>query len=111
MKQDATTISGMDVTISSVAQKRKWGVRTYAPSSVNSDDYYRENLVLSDLPAGDYSLDFTFNDGTYTYNFTILPGTITYFIFRENYGFRDSLPSAQADADWTPSDLETPPAQ
>jgi murein DD-endopeptidase MepM/ murein hydrolase activator NlpD len=111
MKQDGTTISGMDVTISSVTQKRKWGVRTYAPSSVNSDDYYRENLVLSDLPAGDYSLDFTFNDGTYTYNFTILPGTITYFTFRENYGFRDSLPSAQADADWTPSDLGTPPAQ
>lgn len=103
MKQDATTISRLDVTVKSTEQKRTWGIRTYAPASVNSDDYYRENLVLSDLPAGDYQLSFTFDDRSYEYNFTIQPGAITYFTFREEFGFNSTLPDTrQIINGWTP---------
>ena len=42
--------------------KRIYETLTYAPGSVNSDDYYDENFVLGDLPAGPYR--FTFENGS-----------------------------------------------
>lgn len=103
MKFDATTISHLDVTVKSLDAQQTWGVRTYAPDSVNCDDYYRENLVLSDLPAGDYLLGFSYEDTEYEHTVTIQPGAITYFSFREEFGFNDSLPRVQQDSlIWAP---------
>lgn len=103
MKFDATTISRLDVTVQSLDTQQTWGVRTYAPNSVNSDDYYRENLVLSDLPAGDYTLSFTYEDEYHEHTLTIQPGAITYFSFREEFGFKDALPAVQQESPiWAP---------
>ncbi len=103
MKADGSLIRLLDVRVSSVEIKRSWVVRTYAPESVNSDDYYRENLVLSDLPAGDYTLQFSYNDIEYQTRFTILPGAITYITFREGYGFSNRLPDASSSNSlWQP---------
>jgi len=104
MKADGSLIRLLDVRVSSAEIKRSWVVRTYAPESVNSDDYYRENLVLSDLPAGDYMLQFSYNETDYQTRFKILPGAITYITFREGYGFSDRLPDASSsnNALWQP---------
>ena len=81
-----------EVNVRSLDSENFWQIRTYAPSSVNSDDFYNENLVLSDLPAGDYQLYFVYNGVNYAYQFEIFPGEITYFSFRENLGFSAKLP-------------------
>lgn len=105
MKSDGSTISRLDVYVRSIDPPRNWGVRTYAPASVNSDDYYRENLVLSDLPAGAYTISFTYNETNYQHKLNINPGAVTYFTFREGFGISTTAPSVPAlNTQLTPAD-------
>jgi hypothetical protein len=63
-------------------------VITYAEGAVNSDDYYRENLVLSDLPAGLYKIVLDYNDKRMQFWVDIYPGQVTYFTFQGDEGFQ-----------------------
>ena len=63
-------------------------VLTYAEGPVNSDDYYQENLVLSDLPAGLYKIAFEYKDKKLQFWADIYPGQITYFTFTDEDGFQ-----------------------
>lgn len=92
-KSDYAYITYQDVNIRNLSTYQSWMVRSYGPSSVNRDDYFQENLVLSDLPAGDYLLYFDYNGNSYQYHFSISPGAITYIRFQENIGFSNKLPT------------------
>ncbi len=94
-------LSGVEVTVKSQTTGRKWIILSYAPW-LNSDEYYRENLVLSDLPVGDYTLSFTQRGTDYTYDFSIHNGAVTYFVFRDGRGFSNALPSQDAPEGWIP---------
>jgi murein DD-endopeptidase MepM/ murein hydrolase activator NlpD len=65
---------------------------TYAQGPVNSDPYYHENLVLSDLPAGIYKFLMKYKendkDKDVQFFFEIYPGQVTYFTFTGKYGFQ-----------------------
>jgi murein DD-endopeptidase MepM/ murein hydrolase activator NlpD len=63
-------------------------VITYAEGAVNGDPYYRENLVLSDLPAGIYKVRMEYNEEEAQLFVEIFPGQVTYFTFAENEGFQ-----------------------
>ena len=63
-------------------------VLTYAVGAVNSDPYYNENLVLSDLPAGLYKITMEYNDKKLQYWVDIYPGQITYFTFTGEEGLK-----------------------
>lgn len=80
-------------------------VYTYASQGVNSDDNYRENLVLSDLPEGDYRIYIKYQDEPYNFWFTIHPGAVTYLTFRGTLGFKVESPPTPDPAQWlvTPS--------
>ncbi len=80
-------------------------VRTYGGGAVNSDPYYRENLVLSDLPGGLYKVSFEWHKEEQQEWMRILPGQVTYFTFNEKHGFKQGPPPTPA-VDWVPS--ETP---
>jgi murein DD-endopeptidase MepM/ murein hydrolase activator NlpD len=67
-------------------------VKTYAEGAVNSDPYYKENLVLSDLPAGLYKLTFQYKDKWLQYWVDIYPGQITYFTFTDKGGLKVATP-------------------
>lgn len=67
-------------------------VKTYAEGAANSDPYYNENLVLSDLPAGLYKVAFTYQDKPLQYWVDIYPGQITYFTFDGEDGFEVAPP-------------------
>jgi murein DD-endopeptidase MepM/ murein hydrolase activator NlpD len=62
-------------------------VITYAEGAVNSDAYYQENLVLSDLPAGLYKIAFEYKDKNLQFWADIYPGQVTYFTFTDEDGF------------------------
>lgn len=61
---------------------------TYAQGAVNSDPYYNENLVLSDLPAGIYKLTINYKEKDIQTWVEIFPGQITYFTFTDKEGFQ-----------------------
>jgi hypothetical protein len=63
-------------------------VKTYAEGAVNSDPYYNENLVLSDLPAGLYKISFEYKEKRLQFWTDIYPGQITYFTFTDKGGFK-----------------------
>jgi murein DD-endopeptidase MepM/ murein hydrolase activator NlpD len=63
-------------------------VLTYAEGPVNSDEYYQENLALSDLPAGLYKIAFKYKDKDLQFWADIYPGQVTYFTFTDEDGFQ-----------------------
>jgi len=77
-----------------------WEVYTYATLGVNSDDNYRENLVLSDLPAGDYRIYIKYDDEPYNFWFTIHPGAVSYITFRGKLGFKEDTPPTPEPEEW-----------
>lgn len=77
-----------------------WDVYTYAGLGVNQDDYYRENLVLSDLPEGEYRIYIKYMDEPYNYWFKVLQGTVTYITFRGTLGFLTSSPPTPNPQAW-----------
>ncbi len=69
-------------------------VRTYGIGAVNSDPYYRENLVLSDLPAGLYKITLEYEDKEQQTWVEIFPGQVSYFTFAGANGFNLIRPPA-----------------
>lgn len=93
------------VNIRSLETNHEWTVNTYGPEAVNPDEYYAENMVISDLPAGRYEVKITFSDKlTDKIEVTLSPGRVTYFVYRATYGFTSTaLPPAI-----TPTPAATP---
>jgi murein DD-endopeptidase MepM/ murein hydrolase activator NlpD len=92
-REDTTPLYQTAVHVRSKATGQTWEVRTYGPNNIYFDDYYRENLVLSDLPAGDYQVSFDYEEDTKNLDVTIHPGGITYFTYRDKRGFSTALPA------------------
>ena len=98
------TVPNLDVTLVSDDTDMEWALRTYPPLGVSGDDYYQENLVMSDLPAGNYTLSFKFFFIPQKINVQIIPGNITYFTFRGLLGFGSTPPPTdKLDLFFTPA--------
>ena len=78
-----------------------WRARSYAEGPVNSDPYYQENLVISDLPAGKYVTSTSYAGRLYSYDFEIFPGRVTFVAFQGRNGFSSDLPPKPGE-DFTP---------
>jgi murein DD-endopeptidase MepM/ murein hydrolase activator NlpD len=103
MSGSGDLIPGQLVTVISKQNGQTWNVKSYGSGTVNSDPYYRENLVLGDLPAGDYVVWLPYDGSTYNTDITINPGMVTFFSFRGNNGIKTDPPT-------TPAVEFTPPA-
>ena len=75
------------------SEQIRW-VRSYGPRVVNSDDYYQENLVLSNLPAGWYEIQINNEGEDFQHQIQIFPGQVSYFTFKGLEGFESSLPAS-----------------
>jgi len=84
----------LDVRVQNTASGESHLVRTYGPGAVNSDPYYRENLVIGDLAAGWYRVSFQWDDLEQQEWLRIYPGQATYFAFRGDQGFDLGPPPA-----------------
>lgn len=73
--------------IQSRATGQSWKAIPYAEGAVNSDPFYRENVVISDLPAGLYDVSISYAGRFYNLTFEIFPGRVTYFTFQGRNGF------------------------
>lgn len=77
-----------DVVVRSLSTGQRWLAKSYgSEAAVNSDPYYRENLVISDLPAGRYEIQIAYAGRRYLQEIDIHPGAVTYFSFVGMSGF------------------------
>ena len=86
-------IPDLDVTLSAKDSDLEWALQTYPSLGVLGDEYYQENLVMSDLPAGDYTISFKYLQITQEKIIRIFPGEITFFTFRGLLGFGTTPPT------------------
>ena len=105
MREDTTPLYKLPVFVRSIATNQVWEIHTYGPNNIHYDDYYHENLVLSDLPAGEYEITFDLKNGekeeTKKLRLAIRPGGISYFVYRDGRGFSTALPApTPAPTEW-----------
>lgn len=103
MNTNGSLLTSHDIVVISKSTRQTWIVRSYGPKYVNSDPYYRENMVLSDLPAGDYQIYIDYFEEKYTTTVTINPGAVTYFSFVGFNGYNKAMPPDYSSKDWSPS--------
>jgi murein DD-endopeptidase MepM/ murein hydrolase activator NlpD len=88
------TLQQLEVYVQNEQTSQVFMVRTYGGGgAVNHDPYYRENLVLGDIPAGLYKVTFRFEKDV-QYWMHIYPGQVTYFTYRGDRGFMVGAPPA-----------------
>jgi len=93
MKDNWTPLFLQEINVNSIANGDTWLIKTYKDSpAIHSDDYYDENMVLSDLPAGDYEVSLKYNDIVYEQVVSIHPGMVTYLSFTVSTKFSTQLP-------------------
>lgn len=100
MRDDGSPLIRQLVYIKNTATGQIWPLHTYGPNNTHSDDYYLENLVISDLPAGPYEVSFEYRDKKQKITLTVNPGAISYFTFRDERGFNTALPATPSPAEW-----------
>jgi murein DD-endopeptidase MepM/ murein hydrolase activator NlpD len=91
------------ISVHAKSTSHSWSVMSYGRGAAISDKYYQENLVMGDLPEGDYEIWVPFEGATYNLDVHISPGMVTYFRFHGSDGVEAGLPS-------TPRPEFTPPA-
>jgi murein DD-endopeptidase MepM/ murein hydrolase activator NlpD len=87
--------------------EQNWFAWSYGKTSVNSDAYYQENLVVGDMLAGTYLLRIAYGGVKFTAQIEVQPGMVNYFTFRGYDGIFIEEPPMPG-ADFTPSPLVIP---
>jgi murein DD-endopeptidase MepM/ murein hydrolase activator NlpD len=100
---NGSLLTQQEVIVKSRATRQKWSIASYGSHTINSDDYYKENVVLSDLPAGDYDITIDYLGESFSTETTIYPGAISYFTFRGKDGFGVTHPPAPSQNVWAAS--------
>ncbi len=90
------------VQIYSIDSGERWDVWTYAEGTIHADDFFRENFVISDLPAGPYEIRVDFAGRSFSTQLYLYPGQTNFIVFRGRNGFN-------VEPTPTPVDLTNPP--
>jgi murein DD-endopeptidase MepM/ murein hydrolase activator NlpD len=85
------------ITITDPQLEQNWFAWSYGKTTVNSDSYYQENLVIGDLPAGSYLFKMPIE---------VHAGMVNYFTFQGYWGFTAEPPPAPG-ANFTPIPIAT----
>ncbi len=92
LNTNGSLLTQQDVHVRNIATGQKWVVRSYGNETLNNDPNYDENLVLSDLPAGNYEITIDYLEDRFVKNIEIHPGAVSYFKFRGKLYFNTSQP-------------------
>lgn len=94
LDKSGNKLAHWQVKVASLSNDQIWDMRTYGNDTVNGDDYYQENLALSDLPEGSYTAWTTMEKTVYRCKFQIHAGAVTVITFHGEDGFDTGDPSA-----------------
>jgi murein DD-endopeptidase MepM/ murein hydrolase activator NlpD len=98
MNTDGYPLESHLVTVRAIETGQNWSVKSYGKGQVVSDVYYHENLVLGDLPAGDYEVLIDYAGSKYNLDIRIHPGLVSYFTFRGKNGYKTDIPASPQNA-------------
>lgn len=96
-------LNGWKFILTSLESGRDWVISTYDPEILTyheHDPYFRENYVISDLPAGLYQVSMWYNYRYYKSTVEIHPGTVNYVNFEGSKGFKESVPPGSTSTDF-----------
>lgn len=103
MNTGGRKLEGQLVTVHPKEGEQFWRAFSYhGGKNIFSDSYYQENLVISDLPAGQYEIQINYLSRIYTLDIEIRPGLVSYFSFRGRSGFTSEIPPLPG-ADFEPA--------
>ncbi|HKZ55291.1 MAG TPA: peptidoglycan DD-metalloendopeptidase family protein [Anaerolineales bacterium] len=85
------------VQITSIESGERSSVWTYAKGTIRPDEFYQENFVISDLPAGPYEVRIAFVGHSFTASLLVHPGQTNFITFRGRQGFLVEPASAPPD--------------
>jgi murein DD-endopeptidase MepM/ murein hydrolase activator NlpD len=102
MYTGGSLLEGQLVTVHSLETNQVYRGHTYQRGPINSDPYYQENLVISDIPAGLYEIRIDHLGRRHLLTVEIHPGRVTYFTFLGRGGFGLELPVAPGE-DFVPN--------
>jgi hypothetical protein len=92
MSTGGTRLDSYTIYLKDLSSEKQYSVKTYGPLTVNIDEFFNENVVLGDLPAGIYEINIPYGALNRKETIQILPGQITFFTFNGFKGFDFSLP-------------------
>jgi murein DD-endopeptidase MepM/ murein hydrolase activator NlpD len=101
MNTGGLKLKGQLVQVRSLTGGQIWKAFTYSGGNTHEDLYYRENVVISDLPAGRYEIRINYLGKNYSLEVEVQPGLVTYFTFRGRSGYT-SEPLKTPGADFNP---------
>lgn len=90
--------------ITDPVNKQNWLAWSYGKTAVNSDPYYQENLVIGDLPEGQYLLRTSFGGMNFSVPIEVHAGIVNYFTFQGYRGF-SIQPPPMPGAEFTPAPI------
>jgi murein DD-endopeptidase MepM/ murein hydrolase activator NlpD len=85
-------VTGQQIIVTDPDTGQNWFARSYGAEAINQDQYYRENLVIGDLPAGNYLLRTAYAGLSHRLEIEIRPGLVTYFVFKGYQSFSVAEP-------------------
>lgn len=87
-------VGNLQIRITSYETGQRWYPQSYGTLElINSDPYYNENLVLSDLPQGTYEIMVPYVGYEFRAVIEIRPGVVNYFNFQGFEGISLAAPS------------------
>jgi len=108
MDTDGDLMKQKTINLRSNQTKKQYFVDTYGKGAVNSDEYYQENAVLGDLPAGIYTIWIEDSGMINETEIQILPGRVTTIKYWGKYGF-DHTPPKDINDQFIPPDATASP--
>jgi len=87
MNTGGLKLKGQLVQLRSLTSGQVWKAFTYGGGNTHEDPNYRENVVISDLPAGRYAVKINYLGKNYSLEVEVQPGLVTYFTFRGRSGY------------------------
>jgi murein DD-endopeptidase MepM/ murein hydrolase activator NlpD len=87
MNSNAELIEKQPVLLTSQETTQIWRSRSYGSGAVNRDPYYKENLVIGDIPAGRYMIQIAYAGKNLSQELEIVGGRVTYIYFYGTTGF------------------------
>jgi murein DD-endopeptidase MepM/ murein hydrolase activator NlpD len=93
LNTDGSNLYGQEIYLESLNDHKTWTANSYWGPTAISDSVYKENLVIGDLPAGQYAIIVYYGGAELHHSVFIRSGEITYFTLTGFAGYQDGLPT------------------
>jgi murein DD-endopeptidase MepM/ murein hydrolase activator NlpD len=92
LNTDGSMLYGQEIHLEHLDTHQVWTATSYANGPITTDAVYKENLVIGDLPVGQYAIVVYYGGAELHHSVFIRSGQVTFFTLRGFAGYMDGLP-------------------